>query len=551
MQKKIRVSTLFLVILLAIIALYHPNTVKAAEVIDGFHGGSGTKDDPYQIATVEEFEILRGNLSVDDGYDHTDFYDTYFVLTKDIAYDSSKQISAPQLGLTKCKIDGKGHTVSGITSNGKSLFNRVNETEITNIKFKNCNLKNTPLLAKDIFDGKLSNITFSNSKVSFNNQNKKDFSDESNYGSKLHYGGLVNWVYGTKTEKVNVNINMTIKGTGVYGMLYGNFRGNATGIKTAGTLKAAILYVKKNQAVSCIGGMFGNIEGTVKNSVNNAKITVSLPNKIVGCNIAGISGSGSYPLEGKKTGCRYYKCKNQGAIKVTTKWKNKERLLVNIAGITAGFTDGDIQSCSNSGNITAPFSEGIAGITNTANGTITKCSNSGKITGVDTKRVAGIVNWAYKNVKSCTNSGAIKNSASIIHYDGDSNAAGIVNYVDSEYRNVTIRDCKNKAKVTAANKRYHASSAAGIVNHIGQTKKYHSTVYKCSNSGTISGDGISSGIVDSSGNWQVKKGKNVIKSCTNTGKIYTRGNDEKPGICGYAVNTTIKGCKNRGKIIEK
>jgi hypothetical protein len=74
---------------------------------------------------------------------------------------------------------------------------------------------------------------------------------------------------------------MSIKGTGVYGMLYGNYRGNATGIKTAGTLNAAILYDKKNQAVSCIGGMFGNIEGTVKNSVNNAKITVSLPNKKV------------------------------------------------------------------------------------------------------------------------------------------------------------------------------------------------------------------------------------------------------------------------------
>ena len=88
--EKISVTTLFLVILLAIITLYHPNTVKAAEVIGGFHGGSGTKEDPYQIATVKEFEILRGNLNVDDGYDHTDFYDTYFVLTKDIAYDSSK-----------------------------------------------------------------------------------------------------------------------------------------------------------------------------------------------------------------------------------------------------------------------------------------------------------------------------------------------------------------------------------------------------------------------------------------------------------------------------
>ena len=551
MEKKFRVTTLLLVILIAITTLYHPYTVKAADVIEGFHGGSGTEDDPYQISTVEEFEILRGNLKVDDGYDHTDFYETYFVLTKDIAYDSSKKIRAPKLGLTKCRLDGNGHTVSGITSTGKSLFNRVNETEITNIKFKNCKLKNTPLLAKDIFDSKLSNITFSNSKVSFNNKNKKDFSDESNYGSKLHYGGLVNWVYGTKTKKVNVNIKMSIKGTGVYGMLYGNYRGNATGIKTAGTLNAAISYDKKNQATSCIGGMFGNIEGTVKKSVNNAKITVSLPNKKVGCSIAGISGSGSYPLEGKKTGCRYYKCKNQGAIKATTKWKNEERLFVNIAGITAGFTDGDIKSCSNSGNITASFSEGIAGIANTANGKISKCSNSGKITGVDTKRVSGIANWAYKDVKSCTNSGAIKNSASMIHYDGDSNAAGIVNYADSEYRNVTIRDCKNKAKVTAVNERYHASSAAGIVNHISQMENYHSTVYKCSNSGTISGDRWSSGIVDTSGNWEVKNGKNVIKTCTNTGEIYTRGGDEEPGICGYAINTMIEGCQNRGKIIKK
>ena len=74
MEKRFRVTSLFLVILIAITTLYHPYTVKAAEVIEGFHGGSGTKDDPYQISTVEEFEILRGNLKVDDGYDHADYY---------------------------------------------------------------------------------------------------------------------------------------------------------------------------------------------------------------------------------------------------------------------------------------------------------------------------------------------------------------------------------------------------------------------------------------------------------------------------------------------
>ncbi len=554
MKKSIKVVSLFFAMLLVVAVFSRPSYVKAADEIEGFHAGSGTKDDPYQIATVEEFEILRGHLITDDGYDHTNYYETYFILTDDIDYGSVASLSAPKLGLAHCKIDGNGHTVSNIISTGNSLLNQVDNTEITNINFKNCNLKNTPLLAKDLFDCKISNINFTDSKVSFNNKNKTDYSDESNFGGMWHYGGLVNWVYDSTAENINADVQMTIKGTGTYGMLFGNYRGTAKNLTSAGKIKADIVYDKNTEVTSVIGGMIGNIEGGVFDSVNKADITVNIPNKYMSCYVAGITGMGSYVLDGPRTGVRYSNCKNKGNITVSNKRKNEERSYIEVAGISAGYTEGDIENCSNSGNLSSSFACDTAGITNTLDGTIKNCKNTGKISGADTKNVAGIINVALKNVSGCKNSGKISNSKSMIHYDGETEAAGILNSTELKHGNVTVSNCKNSGKITASNKTTQKNDAAGIINFLAQTDKYYTTVKKCHNSGTISAEGWSVGIADLSGNWEVKGIKNVIKSCTNTGTINIkkdRNGDKMAGILGYSMNTTIKDCKNKGKIIIK
>jgi len=62
MKKSIKIVSLFLAMIIALTSVSIPSCVKAADDKKGFHAGNGTKDDPYQIATVEEFEILRGNL---------------------------------------------------------------------------------------------------------------------------------------------------------------------------------------------------------------------------------------------------------------------------------------------------------------------------------------------------------------------------------------------------------------------------------------------------------------------------------------------------------
>ena len=133
MKKNIKTALALLGIIAGILAFCRGDLAFAADQIEGFHAGSGTAEDPYQISTAEEFEILRGHLVVDDGYDHTDFLETYFVLTDDINYDGQTALSAPELGLSNCVIDGKGHSISGITSSGNPLFNNVYGTEIKNI----------------------------------------------------------------------------------------------------------------------------------------------------------------------------------------------------------------------------------------------------------------------------------------------------------------------------------------------------------------------------------------------------------------------------------
>ena len=547
MKKRVNLAVLGMAALLLVSLFYCPMEGKAADVIEGFHGGKGTAKDPYQIATVEEFEILRGNGKSDDGYDRCDFLNTYFVLTKDIHYHGKVLPSTSQWGFARCHIDGKGHTVSGIRSTDNPLFYRVDETEITNIGFKDCVLKNTPLISKDISNSRLSNITVTKSQFVFDHRNWKDSGDA--YGGTLNYGGLANFSYATKNTNITVDGEMKIHGYGFYGMLYGFARQDceAKGCKTSGKIKATVLYDKDHKN-TLIGGMIGNNEGRVSNSLNRAKISVNLPAKDVSCSVAGISGTGSC-VDEKKKGYRYDNCRNQGNIHISSKLNRQERQMVYAAGISAGYTDGDVKNCKNSGKITTRNAYAAAGIVNDLDGSIVNCQNKGRIEAVDTASLAGIVNTAMKKVSGCFNSGEIKVRQTKIHYDRSGGAAGIVNRGDTDKRNVTIRKCSNSGKITADSKKWHAYDAAGIVNWLGQTKSHTSTIVHCRNSGTIAGDGWVQGIVNMSGNWAVKGPKVWIRSCINTGSLYTKDSgDVMPGILGYAMNTKVKGCKNKGPI---
>lgn len=222
--------------------------------------------------------------------------------------------------------------------------------------------------------------------------------------------------------------------------------------------KSTIDNVKVNGSISgrnAAGGIAGRIlqNGTVKNCVNNAKVTVS------GYNVGGIIGIGylddADPASGKAN-TRIENCVNKGAISGSS---------TGVGGI-AGLHYGDIVDCSNEGAISGGNS--IGGIVGEQrSGSVTNSNNSGVITSNGASGaygVGGIVGWIRYNqavtyatevtVSGCTNSADVTGTSS--------DAGGIVGtvYVFADIKNNTCSAQNLKA----------TNFASGIVGNYQKTE---------------------------------------------------------------------------------
>ncbi len=88
------------------------------EVAEEYAGGTGTADDPYQIANGDQLAFL--SAQVDAG---TTYAGQYFVLTKDVLMGNEAAFTP--IGSSKTKafqgtFDGQGYTISGLKVNGAS-----------------------------------------------------------------------------------------------------------------------------------------------------------------------------------------------------------------------------------------------------------------------------------------------------------------------------------------------------------------------------------------------------------------------------------------------
>lgn len=87
---------------------------------NSFDGGTGTQDDPYQIATAEQLAKLANDVNNKDGLGAKFYLNTYFVLTANIDLSGYrwKPIGVYQEGIANTRfsgcLDGDGHTISGL-----------------------------------------------------------------------------------------------------------------------------------------------------------------------------------------------------------------------------------------------------------------------------------------------------------------------------------------------------------------------------------------------------------------------------------------------------
>ena len=116
-MKKLLCVALVLIMLLSVTAMADT----------GFAGGSGTKEDPWQIASAEQLNLIRENLAghyvliadIDlSGYENWESIGAFQSLS-DAPEDA--EVPHPDYAFTGT-FDGAGHTISNLTVSAASSF---------------------------------------------------------------------------------------------------------------------------------------------------------------------------------------------------------------------------------------------------------------------------------------------------------------------------------------------------------------------------------------------------------------------------------------------
>lgn len=403
---KKRIMAMLLTIAMAITLL--PITALAAVSGTQFAGGDGTAQNPYQVATAEQLNAVRDELSA------------HYMLVSDIDLSGDTWIpigttNAPFSG----SFDGSGHTISHLSSgyfnseNYAGLFGYCDTGYICNVHIKESaivlTLSDRGINAGGIVgslgrDGRVEGCTYDGS---------IQITITGSYGSSV--GGIVGWSQGEITSCTN-NSNIVVDGVDGYDDAVGGI---------VGTSYADIEDCKNNGNVSSedyAGGIIG-----IYNSRNRVYPTVS------SCSNNGeISAKYAGGITAKASGTTIDKCANSG------------RILSNgsasrAAGIVAYTTDTQIRLCENTAdvysNADTSYNAFAAGIVANAIGTteISQCRNSGEISAstkhtgswYDTTPAAsasggGIVSTTSDSteINDCYNTGKIMASASDAGYGG-------------------------------------------------------------------------------------------------------------------------------------
>jgi len=198
-------------------------SVWSGEVAASYEGGSGTKDDPYQIATAEQLAMLVNSSS--DG--------KYYKLTKDIYlndvssdnwtktakswYDSQQKFMG--------SFDGDGHTIYGLYYNGSygffGLFCLVQSNTMP-VEIKNLRLANADITTSGDYIGGIAGLIYNNGySYTFANCVIEDTVSVTSTKASGYAGGLIGY-----SRKVT-----NIEGCASFATVTGKYAGGFVGYK--------------------------------------------------------------------------------------------------------------------------------------------------------------------------------------------------------------------------------------------------------------------------------------------------------------------------------
>lgn len=283
-------------------------------------GGSGTKDDPYQIESGEELAYL--SKLVADGVDTSGIY---YKLTEDIDLNN---IAFTPIGTTtslqfKGSFNGAGNTISNLkVENNVSLtglFGRVNAATISDLTIDHATISST----SGIYTGVLAGAVYGSSNITNCVVKYSTVTGKGNYT-----GGLVGYS-GADISRCAV-IDTTVNGTAYVGGMFGqgkkvtecyvlrgtvtasgNYAGGLLGSGSAQVENCFVRSVTVTASTGYAGGIIGNGSAKVKNTYAVADVssesgsygslggssTVTVSNAFY-CKDSTITGSGTSYLTG-------------------------------------------------------------------------------------------------------------------------------------------------------------------------------------------------------------------------------------------------------------
>lgn len=486
--------------------------------------GSGTEEDPYLIATVEDLYQVAGALSKKNLHedqnepDYRDYQRSHYRLTADLVLNDVSDFdnwatnppenSWTPMGELWGSFDGDGHTITGLycrstealsgETNGRfGLFGGINGSV--------CNLR----LEKAFVDGR--------------------------QGTNSHSVGVLAGYVGADGSLRNCNGEGVVLGRDSGGALNecGGLAGSNSGLITDCTFEGK---VEGGNSVY-VGGLAGHSSGTISNCKVSAQVTGECASGN-GSDAGGIVGSLSAFMKQEAV---VENCTFEG--EVTSNW-----YAGGIAGLLSGGREVQaiVRNCTNLGSVTGQADAGgIAGATLSKGIRLENCLNRGKVLSLDTSVYAsgGILGYANVSVTlaNCINEGDI-----CAYVPG-----GILGRTMPENKAaIRLENCTNRGVIQGEG--FHAGGILCSIISFGEN--WEIVLDHCSNEATVMATPNGGGIVGLAYDFENEANILTISNCTNKGTLYSDGsNCFLGGILGVnsmrSSQVTLDNCRNEGDLL--
>ena len=371
-----------------------------------FAGGTGTLQDPYQVATAEHLNNVRYRLQ------------GHFIQTADISLGLApwnQEEGWIPISDFSGTYNGDGKTITGLyinrpSSSYQGLFGQISSTTISNLNIVSGTVTGSEYTGGLVgsASGTIENCSSSATIIGTGENTGGLIGDFSTGTITLcsatgHVTGLsyVGGLAGTASGTIeNCNSSATVIGSGENtGGLIGDFSdGTIEDCSATGAVTG----------LSKVGGLAGAANGTIENCYSSATVSGS------GDYTGGLIGSASGTIEN---------CYSSATVSGSGE---------NTGGLIGDFSDGTIEDCFATGDVTG--SSKVGGLAGTANGTIKNCYSSATVSGSGENTGGLIGDFSDGTIKYCFTTGDVTGSAKVGGLVGHNNesASIIQSYTTSD-----------------------------------------------------------------------------------------------------------------------